>query len=210
MAAALQHEGKGQLSFNLSHYRLTALYDLRGSQVAGCAAAGAAFALGMLFAVPAATALMTGYFVFTMLLVMLIDKSHFIIPDVLSLPAIPLGIATAVSAFPGAPGGILLDHAGAAAAAGGCLYAIRYVYAVTRKREGLGLGDVKLAAAAGAWVGIEWLPMVFLLATLSALTVVMMAALRARPQQIAMTAQVPFGCFLAPAIVVIWLLKLFE
>lgn len=198
------------MSFNLSHYRLTARYDLRGSQVVGCAVAGAAFAFGMLFAVPPAAALMSGYFVFTMLLVMLIDKNHFIIPDMFSLPAIPLGIATAVSAFPGASGGIVLDHAGAAAAAGGCLYAVRYVYAVTRKREGLGLGDVKLAAAAGAWVGTAWLPMVFLLATLTALMVVGLTALRTRPQKIALTARVPFGCFLAPAIVVIWLLKLFE
>lgn len=190
--------------------RLASRYDLQVAQIAGCATAGAAFSLGMMYAAPAVAALMSGYFVFTMLLVMLIDKNHFIIPDVLSLPAIPLGIAAALLVFPGPPGEILLDHAGGAAIAGGCLYAIRYVYAVARHREGLGLGDVKLAAAAGAWTGIAWLPMVLLLATLAALIVVALAALRSGPQKIALAARVPFGCFLAPAIVVIWLFKVLQ
>jgi leader peptidase (prepilin peptidase) / N-methyltransferase len=72
-----------------------------------------------------------------------------------------------------------------------------------RRREGLGGGDAKLLAAAGAWVGAFALPQVILLAALSALV----AAGILRLAGIRLTAQsaLPFGPFLALATWVLWL-----
>ncbi len=61
-------------------------------------------------------------------------------------------------------------------------------YRQLRGRDGLGLGDAKLLAAAGAWLGVESLPWLLLIAALLGLA---MALVRAGPLR-AETA-VPFG-----------------
>jgi len=73
-----------------------------------------------------------------------------------------------------------------------------------RGRDGLGLGDVKLAGVAGAWLSIFTVFAVVELATLSALGAYFLAAaIRQRPLKA--TAMLPFGLFLAPAIWFGWL-----
>ena len=73
-----------------------------------------------------------------------------------------------------------------------------------RGRDGLGLGDVKLAAVAGAWLGFVTIFAVIELAALSALVAYAVNAwLRKRP--LTATAFLPFGAFLAPAIWIGWL-----
>jgi leader peptidase (prepilin peptidase) / N-methyltransferase len=46
---------------------------------------------------------------------------------------------------------------------------LRWLYLHMRKRDGLGLGDVKFAAAVGAWVGPLGLPYLVLIASVSGL-----------------------------------------
>jgi leader peptidase (prepilin peptidase)/N-methyltransferase len=66
------------------------------------------------------------------------------------------------------------------------------------------LGDVKLAAVAGTWLGWVTIFAIIELATLSALGAYLIAGwLRRRPMRA--TAFLPFGLFLAPAIWVGWL-----
>ena len=75
------------------------------------------------------------------------------------------------------------------------------LYRRLRGRDGLGLGDAKLLAAAGAWLGLASLPWVVLAAALLGLV---LALLRAGPLR-AETA-VPFGPPLALAFWVMFLL----
>jgi leader peptidase (prepilin peptidase)/N-methyltransferase len=84
--------------------------------------------------------------------------------------------------------------------------ALRAAYKRLRGREGLGLGDVKLAGVAGAW--LEWMtmPIAIEIAALTALTAYMLRLwLRRRPLRAA--GRLPFGLFLAPAIWLSWLLQ---
>jgi leader peptidase (prepilin peptidase)/N-methyltransferase len=140
----------------------------------------------------------------TMLAIAVSDARRFIVPDVLSLPAIPLGLLAAplIGNEQSSPVTILM-HLGAAAAAAAIFYAIRQIYFALRRHHGLGLGDVKLAAAAGAWTGFEGLSIVLLLACVAAMswTLATQAALR---QRVEPTTAVPFGAFLAPAIWLTW------
>ena len=74
----------------------------------------------------------------------------------------------------------------------------------SRGRPGLGLGDVKLAAVAGAW--LDWFTIVAVievaaLAALAAYTVLRYVLRR----PIVATTPLPFGLFLAPAIWAGWL-----
>lgn len=164
------------------------------------AAAAASFALlppvaAVPFALAAAVAM----------IVVVTDLERFLIPD--SANAALLGLGLALTATTGSPESFWPDLADAllrGAAAAAVLYTIRIVYLRTTGVPGLGLGDVKLAAAAGPWLGWGMLPVALELAALAALLVVGFAAWRAKQRPDARAA-LPFGAFLAPAI---WLCAL--
>ena len=85
-----------------------------------------------------------------------------------------------------------------AAATAGVLAAIRGLHRRLCGIEGLGLGDVKLAAAIGAWLAAETIPFCFAVATAAALGFVLLSGPRGRA--IARTTRIPFGAFLCPAL----------
>jgi len=75
---------------------------------------------------------------------------------------------------------------------------LRACYGWLRNREGLGFGDVKLAAAVGAWLPLAFIPFCFALATCAALVAVMLSRLRG--ESFEATSKLPFGAFLCPAL----------
>ena len=117
-----------------------------------------------------------------------IDLRRRIIPDGLNLALLVAGLGLAAWREPEIAA--LLLRAGEAAAAFGLFRAVRALHARLRGRIGLGLGDVKFLAAATAWTGLAGLPVVILVASLSALAVAVLRRLEA-------TARLPFGPFLA-------------
>jgi len=122
----------------------------------------------------------------------LTDIRRGIIPNGLNLSIAGLGLLKAVVAG-GAMAALELGCEGAAV--GLIFWLLRRCYFVWRKTQGLGLGDVKLLAAAGTWIGIAGLPTLLLVATLAALAAAGGLQLSGR----AMTRQssLPFGPFLA-------------
>lgn len=128
-----------------------------------------------------------------------IDFRHYLLPDFLTLPLVPAGLLVNWA----------LDDPGIAAAALGAaagflfVLAIRQAYWLLRRREGIGLGDAKLLAAAGAWVGWEGLPSVVLLAALSGLALALLRYFR--HGSINPTDQVPFGSLLCIGLWIVWL-----
>ena len=87
-----------------------------------------------------------------------IDLRRWVLPDLLTLPLILLGLLAAWLTAPAT----LLDRALGAAAGYLGLYAIAAIFRKVRGIEGIGGGDMKLLAAAGAWVGLTALPSVLL------------------------------------------------
>jgi leader peptidase (prepilin peptidase) / N-methyltransferase len=121
-----------------------------------------------------------------------IDIRHGIIPDWLNLSIAALGLL----------GVFLVGDASAAVAAlgegaliGAVFWLLRRLYFAFRGIQGLGLGDVKFLGAAGIWVGIAGIPMLLLVATITALACVGAVQLSGR----ALTARtsMSFGPFLA-------------
>ena len=89
-----------------------------------------------------------------------IDYDHFMIPDVISFPMMILGLfLITVNQFqpfleaPFVPTAV--DSLIGIAAGAGSLYSIATLYLWLRKREGLGLGDVKLLAVTGIFFGFQ-------------------------------------------------------
>jgi leader peptidase (prepilin peptidase)/N-methyltransferase len=122
----------------------------------------------------------------------LIDIRRGIIPDWLNLSIASLGLARMVFAG-GSVAGIEVLCEGAAV--GLIFWLLRRLYFGLRKIQGLGLGDVKFLAAAGIWTGIGALPLLLLIAALTALAAA--AAMQLAGRDMTRRSSVPFGPFLA-------------
>lgn len=108
--------------------------------------------------------------------VAVLDARTLRIPDWLSLPLVGLGLAV-IWAMPGlAPGeGVLRDHVIGAAGAYALFAVLGEVMFRRTGQEALGLGDAKLFAAAGAWLGWQALPLVLLIASVAGLLAALIA-----------------------------------
>jgi leader peptidase (prepilin peptidase) / N-methyltransferase len=125
------------------------------------------------------------------------------LPDIITVPLIAFGLGLQWLA-----GGLDQFWLGALGAALGFLsfWLIATLYRRARGYDGLGLGDAKLLAAAGAWLGPIYLaPVVFVAAILALATV---QILRLRGEAITTQTIVPFGPFLSIAFFGFWCLKL--
>ncbi len=135
-----------------------------------------------------------GYFLFcaALLVIIVIDIHHQIIPDVISLPGIILGVVfsfiSPTVTWQSSLIGVLVG--------GGILYAVAFFYYLLRKVDGLGGGDIKLLAMIGAWLGWQSLPFVIFASSFSGSVVGLIAMLY---QKKGGQTRIPFGPFLSLA-----------
>ncbi|MDI4655642.1 A24 family peptidase [Xanthobacter autotrophicus] len=132
-----------------------------------------------------------------------IDARHFIIPDSLNALGALLGLAHAAATAPEPAEGLVAAILGGAGLALVFL-AIRVGYGALRGRDGLGLGDVKLAAVAGVWLSVTAMPVVVEIAALAGLLAYGITRLAGRRAP-RVRDRLPFGLFFAPAIWIGWL-----
>ena len=128
-----------------------------------------------------------------------IDWREGVLPDALTLPLIPTGLAVAYCEDPDA----LIPHLIGSLAGFVVFAVVRVVYSYLRGREGLGLGDAKLLAAAGAWVSWEGLPSVVLIGSLATLLWVAVEGLLGRHPSLGRA--LPFGPGLCLGGWIVWL-----
>lgn len=133
------------------------------------------------------------FFLLALLAVFFIDLEHRIIPDEISLGGTVLGLGLSFWRIGFGPA--LIGAAVGAVA----LYSIGWIYQRIRGRPGMGLGDVKLAAMLGAFLGLPGLVLTVLFASLLG-SVVGVGLILLRRAQVATA--LPFGSFLAPAAMV--------
>jgi leader peptidase (prepilin peptidase)/N-methyltransferase len=135
----------------------------------------------------------------TLLALAAIDLRDGLLPDVLTFPLLGIGLAVSYGIDPA----LLVDHIIGAATGFTAFAALAYLYRRLRGREGLGLGDAKLLAAEGAWVGWIGLPTIILFAAVIGLIAVLVQSRRGRV--LAATDRLPFGPALAFAGWLVWL-----
>ena len=119
-----------------------------------------------------------------------IDLDHRIIPDIISLPGIPIFFIAAIAVtdlpWQSSAIGIL--------AGGGSLFAVAWGYQAITGREGMGGGDIKLLAMIGAFIG--WQGILFTLFAASAIGTLIGILAMVRSGK-GMKLAIPFGPFLA-------------
>lgn len=132
-----------------------------------------------------------------------IDIRYRRIPDWLTLPLVVAGLVYSLSS-----GGIdaALWSLSGAAAGFSALYLVSFTYRHLRQQHGLGLGDAKLLAAAGAWLGPLYLAPVVFLGSLLALAYLL--CLRGTGHTVSWQMTVPFGPFLSVGALICWCVKL--
>ncbi len=133
-----------------------------------------------------------------MLALTMIDYDHMILPDKLTWPGIALGILLQpfvgwTRLWPGPWGAVAGAVLGAALGAG-ILLAVWIAWYLWRHEEGMGLGDVKMLAAIGAFLGWKGVLVALFLGALSGAVVgLTLMAFRG----LDFKAKLPFGVFLA-------------
>jgi leader peptidase (prepilin peptidase) / N-methyltransferase len=163
-------------------------------------AAAAASAAGFLLLAPL-DAIFGTFLALAVLFVAATDLTRFEIPDLANCAIFLLGIGWVVSS--GLSSDAIFDAVLRAAVAAAVLEMVRILYRRLRGIEGLGMGDVKLAAAGAPWLPWSHLQVALLIAVCAALLVVAARALLA-PNELHMRLALPFGAFLAPAVWVVW------
>lgn len=185
---------------------LCTLTRLSLSQSVLVGGAAAAAVVASLLCAPGLVGVSGAAMALVMLAIAVTDWRHFIIPNWLNGLGLALALVHACARDPSLMVAAAVDAAIRGTVLALLFLAVRYLYARFRGRQGLGLGDVKLAAVAGAWLDVDVIPIALQLAVLSALLgyAVRQWVLR-RP--VSATTRLPFGVFLAPSIWICWFLQ---
>jgi leader peptidase (prepilin peptidase)/N-methyltransferase len=118
-----------------------------------------------------------------------IDLEHHLLPNRVTLPGIVVGFLFSFFTEPG-----WLDSLIGIVVGGGSLLLMFYLYLLVRKKEGLGMGDPKMLAMIGAFLGWKMTLVALMFASLtgSLVGLTMMVTRRG-----GLESMLPFGCFLA-------------
>ena len=118
-----------------------------------------------------------------------IDLEHQILPNSITLPGIAIGLLFSLIAPPG-----WRDALVGALLGGGILYGIAWGYYLWRREEGMGMGDVKMLAMIGAFLGWKAVIVTLVLSSFAGAIIGLgMMAVQKGDMKYAL----PFGTFLA-------------
>mgnify|MGYP001096733547 CR=1 FL=1 len=158
--------------------------------VTGVAFAVSAFAFG-----DAAFLAVRLTFACALIVLFVIDLQHRVLPNIVTLPGIGLGFGASLFLAPRWLSSLLGIILGA-----GILLVLNALYTRLRGHQGFGMGDVKMLAMIGAFLGWPLMLLTLLLASLGGSIVGLGLIITGRRTS---TAALPFGTFLATAALIV-------
>jgi len=129
-------------------------------------------------------------FVAALLVITFIDIDHQIIPDVITLPGIPIFFIASFAL----PDITVVESILGIFIGGGSLFLVAWLYHLLTRKEGMGGGDIKLLAMMGAIIG--WQGVLFTIFVASAVGTVSGLLIMLKNRK-TMRLAIPFGPFLA-------------
>jgi len=160
-----------------------------------------------LFAAPGVPGYLGAALASVAMAIAVIDARYFIVPNELSAAAFGLALVNAAVLAPFAMWEALAIALLRATMLALLFFGLRELYRRLRGRDGIGLGDVKLAGVAGAWLDWLTLPIAIEIAALAAIAVFGMRHY-ARTRAFDPALKFPFGLFLAPSIWLGWVIEM--
>jgi leader peptidase (prepilin peptidase)/N-methyltransferase len=118
-----------------------------------------------------------------------IDLEHHLLPNVITLPGVVVGLLFSVFTEPGWQASLIGILVG-----GGVLFGVAEAYYRVRHEEGLGMGDVKMLAMIGAFLGWKLALLTLMMASLCGTIIGVLLIVTKRG---GMKYALPFGTFLA-------------
>ena len=157
--------------------------------------------------------------IYALIAITFIDIEHMIIPNVITIPGIIVGLVFGALATDWGASRALMERVGydlggffillnevpfldsvfGLLICGGVLYIIAFLYVALRKREGMGMGDVKLLAMLGAWVGWDGVVFIMLVSSVLGTVAGLLVIFRKKGD---LKYALPFGPFLSIAAVI--------
>lgn len=153
------------------------------------------------------TAVMAFIVICSLIVITLIDLDYMIIPDKITYPGTAIGLTLGAlsTVLPETNGVLPLEHPFIGSieeslfgilGGAGLLYAVWWLYLIIRKREGIGLGDIKLLAMIGALFGYRCsLAVIFVGSVFGSIISILIMIIQRR----SMNVYIPFGPYLAGA-----------
>lgn len=181
---------------------------MAGARTAELSLACAACIVGLVVSVwlaPGWLGLAGGALAILTIVIAVTDRRSFLIPDEMNAAGVFMGLAASGLRAESFSDGLVQSALRAAAMFAG-FFVLRAGFRRLRGVDGLGLGDVKLAAVAGAWLDWAYLPLAINVAALAALTAVLVR--RVWAGEMDLQSRLPFGTFLAPSIWLCWTLMI--
>jgi leader peptidase (prepilin peptidase)/N-methyltransferase len=140
-------------------------------------------------------------FFLALLIIFFTDLNEYIIPNIITYSLSILGIIAAqfsisvfnISLIESLLGGLI---------SGSILLLTSKIYLLVRKKEGMGMGDVKMIAMIGFWMGLE---NTFLVLIASSLLGSIIGIGLIQLKKIETTQYIPFGTFLSLGSIIVWL-----
>jgi leader peptidase (prepilin peptidase)/N-methyltransferase len=153
------------------------------------AVTGVLFLSAFLFYGPTPLLVVRLLFACAMVILFVIDLRHRILPNIITVPGMVIGFVASLWLPPGWMASLI-----GLAAGGGVLFLVGEAYYRVRGAEGMGMGDVKMLAMIGAFLG--W-PLMLLTLILASLVGALFGMLMMATGRGGMQAALPFGTFLA-------------
>jgi leader peptidase (prepilin peptidase)/N-methyltransferase len=144
-----------------------------------------------------------------LVLVTFVDLTDWTIPDEVSLPGIPIGIAVAaLGMFLGEESGLMVRNVfsaiGGAFLGAAILYGLDKLALFVLKKPGMGMGDVKLIAMLGAFFGLWGVALIIMIAAvLGSIVGIIMVVLQKRKGVEEESHYLPFGPYLSLAGIIV-------
>jgi len=142
------------------------------------------------------------FFFLSILIIFFTDLNEYIIPNIISYSLSILGIIVSyfslsifnISFIESLIGGLIC---------GGILFLTSQIYLLIRKKEGMGMGDVKMIAMIGFWMGLE---NTFIILIVSSLLGSIIGITLIQFKKMDSSQYIPFGTFLSIGTLMVWVL----
>jgi len=140
----------------------------------------------------------------SLVILFMTDFKEYIIPNTITYPLAVIGLSLSVLEL-NPLNTFVVDSLVGGIASGLLFFIISKAYFYLKNRDGLGLGDVKMIAMLGFWLGVEAILMIIIVSSILGIIVglSLIAAKKIEAQE-----YLPYGCFISIAALIVIFLKL--